>query len=435
MAIFSAFNPPQFSTYHTDNIEINGAISATFSDLTTGYMGANGASDDEIREASQIFNPIFAAITSGGDQSQFGINSGLNTSLTENNYLNHGQRARAEQLHDYIIENCQGEFPAADCDAKHAEVANLKLLSEANTLALQNSCNASMSSSECQDHMAAMSDYVGWVNDSFFDSGWRSQYDVAIGQYYHDSLRGEGADGLDQSILAAYENNIDIVSDAGSTLSELDDQIHHNNSMIPTVGNALFGEADRLQHQGELLTEFEGLNDTNDPIEFVSCGSNEYGDTQMCPSSRRHDIRTYLLLHGIADFALPSTSLDLALEVVGLGVVNDVVMRGGKMYARVDGNEIQVYRVFGDDARAQGASWTTVDPRSVDNFRNEAGLPSGGPSGSNNSADFLLTGQANTNDVILTRPALPLDGNDGGVEELIIKPENVEITDFSVLNQ
>ncbi len=105
MAIFAALNPPRFSTYHTDNIEINGAISATFSDITTGYMGANGASDDEIREASQIFNPIFAAITSGGDQSQFGINSGLNTSLTENNYLNHGDVANLK----LDITSCVGD--------------------------------------------------------------------------------------------------------------------------------------------------------------------------------------------------------------------------------------------------------------------------------------------------------------------------------------
>ena len=51
---------------------------------------------------------------------------------------------------------------------------------------------------------------------------------------------------------------------------------------------------------------------------------------------------------------------------------------------------VDVYRAFGDDARAQGFSWTTVDPRTVDNFRDAAGLPSGGASGANNSADFLL---------------------------------------------
>ena len=93
-----------------------------------------------------------------------------------------------------------------------------------------------------------------------------------------------------------------------------------------------------------------------------------------------------------------------------------------------------MYRVFSDDARAQGYSWTTVDPRRVDNFRDAAGLPSVGASGANNSADFLLRGQANVNDIIKTRPALPLDGNVGGLNELIIDPKNIGLTDFSILD-
>jgi hypothetical protein len=95
--------------------------------------------------------------------------------------------------------------------------------------------------------------------------------------------------------------------------------------------------------------------------------------------------------------------------------------------------EVTVYRVFGGDARAQGFSYTTKDPRTVSNFRDAAGLPSGGPSGATNTADFLITGRANAADVIKSRSALPLDGNRGGLLELIIDPKNVRITDFSVL--
>jgi hypothetical protein len=36
-------------------------------------------------------------------------------------------------------------------------------------------------------------------------------------------------------------------------------------------------------------------------------------------------------------------------------------------------------------------------------------------------------------DIIKSRTALPLDGNKGGLPELIIDPKNVNITDFSVL--
>ncbi|HEY9192097.1 MAG TPA: VENN motif pre-toxin domain-containing protein, partial [Methyloversatilis sp.] len=95
--------------------------------------------------------------------------------------------------------------------------------------------------------------------------------------------------------------------------------------------------------------------------------------------------------------------------------------------------EATVYRVFGGDARAEGFSWTTKDPRTVSNFRDAAGLPSGGPSGAINTADFLIKGRINFSDVISSRSALTLDGNNGGLPELIIDPKNVRITDFSVL--
>ena len=36
-------------------------------------------------------------------------------------------------------------------------------------------------------------------------------------------------------------------------------------------------------------------------------------------------------------------------------------------------SEVTVYRAFGGDARAQGFSWTTKDPRTVSNFRDAAG--------------------------------------------------------------
>lgn len=92
-----------------------------------------------------------------------------------------------------------------------------------------------------------------------------------------------------------------------------------------------------------------------------------------------------------------------------------------------------VYRVFGGDARAQGFSWTTVNPTSVKNFRNVAGLPSGGASGAMNTADFMIKGKVNINSIIKSRSALPLDGNIGGLPELIIDPKNVRLINFKVL--
>jgi hypothetical protein len=97
-------------------------------------------------------------------------------------------------------------------------------------------------------------------------------------------------------------------------------------------------------------------------------------------------------------------------------------------------SEITVYRVFGGDARAQGFSWTTVDPRTVSNFRNGLGLPSGGASGSTNTADFLIKGTVKRSDVLEFKLADPLDGNMGGLPELKINPGNVRLNDFSILN-
>jgi hypothetical protein len=116
------------------------------------------------------------------------------------------------------------------------------------------------------------------------------------------------------------------------------------------------------------------------------------------------------------------------------GKVDDVGSLAARTGAGAGDEMVDVYRAFGGDARAQGFSWTTVDPRTVSNFRDAAGLPSGGASGAMNSADFLIKGQARASDIITSRSALPLDGNRGGLPELIIDPKNVKLHDFSVLN-
>jgi hypothetical protein len=46
----------------------------------------------------------------------------------------------------------------------------------------------------------------------------------------------------------------------------------------------------------------------------------------------------------------------------------------------------------------------------------------------------MIKGRAKLADILQSRSALPLDGNRGGLPELIINPKNVQITDFSVLN-
>ncbi len=108
---------------------------------------------------------------------------------------------------------------------------------------------------------------------------------------------------------------------------------------------------------------------------------------------------------------------------------------GAALVNKAIGNiKVNVFRVFGDDAKSSGASWTTKNPNKVSNFRDKAGLPSGGESGSNNSGRFVIEGTVKQKDIITSRPALPLDGNSGGLPEKIIKPENVVIKRVSGAN-
>ncbi len=90
--------------------------------------------------------------------------------------------------------------------------------------------------------------------------------------------------------------------------------------------------------------------------------------------------------------------------------------------------KLNVYRVYGDGAKPSGFSWTTVNPNTVGNYRNAAGLPNV------NSGRFVIQGRAGLNDVIKSRSALPLDGNAGGLPELIINPANVKINNVSGAN-
>jgi hypothetical protein len=134
---------------------------------------------------------------------------------------------------------------------------------------------------------------------------------------------------------------------------------------------------------------------------------------------------------GVFESASPSSVGEFTTATAYDASGSPVAARAG---AGAGDEMVDVYRVFGGDARAQGFSWTTVDPRTVSNFRDGLGLPSGGASGAMNSADFLIKGQARASDIIQSRSALPLDGNRGGLPELIIDPKNVKLNDFSVLN-
>ena len=84
-----------------------------------------------------------------------------------------------------------------------------------------------------------------------------------------------------------------------------------------------------------------------------------------------------------------------------------------------------VYRVYGGNSTLYGHSWTPTDPRTVKNYRDAAGLPSGGESGSVNTGEYLAVGVLHDMKGVRVQLALPLDGNKGGgtIEYLVPSPE------------
>lgn len=74
----------------------------------------------------------------------------------------------------------------------------------------------------------------------------------------------------------------------------------------------------------------------------------------------------------------------------------------------------KVYRVWGDGAGPGGRSWTRTDPSTVPGYRDAAGLPK------QNSGRFVSEGRLRNVEGVETRDALPLDGNTGGLDELVV---------------
>jgi RHS repeat-associated protein len=91
----------------------------------------------------------------------------------------------------------------------------------------------------------------------------------------------------------------------------------------------------------------------------------------------------------------------------------------------------EVFRVWGDAAGPNGRSWTTIDPGSVPNYRDAAGLPS------SNTGRFVSEGVLDDVTGVTTRQSLPLDGNRGGLPEVIIPDpaEQVSLTRVSGVNR
>ncbi len=90
---------------------------------------------------------------------------------------------------------------------------------------------------------------------------------------------------------------------------------------------------------------------------------------------------------------------------------------------------ITVYRVYGGISGPLGRSWSPIDPRSIPNYREAAGLPA------LNTGRFLSVGQVVSFKDIMVRPAQPLHGNHGGLPEFVVLPPSSVTQRIRILHQ
>jgi hypothetical protein len=120
----------------------------------------------------------------------------------------------------------------------------------------------------------------------------------------------------------------------------------------------------------------------------------------------------------VANLPMPQFSTQIhsptsqLLDIYGDPGPGPVAAQTGAKHALVG---TKVYRVWGTnpnnpDLTKQsgpwGQSWTTVDPSTVPNYREAAGLPSGGESGARNAGRFVSVGIINDASGVQVRSAL-----------------------------
>jgi len=103
-----------------------------------------------------------------------------------------------------------------------------------------------------------------------------------------------------------------------------------------------------------------------------------------------------------------------AATIIRAGRAGKVLIKADEIPLPIPKKGDKVFRVFGENNKPFGESFTTVDPRTVENFRDAAGLPD------KNTGRFVLEGKLVDLEGIKIRRSLPLDGNKGGLPELVI---------------
>jgi RHS repeat-associated protein len=148
---------------------------------------------------------------------------------------------------------------------------------------------------------------------------------------------------------------------------------------------------------------------------FLIFGAIEAAPIAFAAYSSASDALLYSYLSSEAIFSTAVTSV-ARTQIGRIALTSVSIFSGTNLY---NYRNISVYRVYGGNAIRNGYSWTPINPNSISNYRNAAGLPN------SNHAKFIISGVTRQSNIILSRPALPLDGNSGGLQEYLINPVNV----------
>lgn len=258
--------------------------------------------------------------------------------------------------------------------------------------------------------------------------------------------------GVTYRILSDHLGSVRLVINLsnGTTAQRIDYDVWGNITQDTNPGFQPFGFAGGIYDQDTKLTQFGvreydpriGRWTSKDPIGFAGGDTNLYGYVVQDPVNYidpsgliapwdavdlaflANDVRNFyndpswangggVALGALGALPLvPSIAAMRSVYNAADGVV-DAVKCGGNA---VEGTKL--YRVWGDDAGPWGKSWTTVDPRTVDGFRNLAGLPD------KNTGRFLSEGILidSSNTIVKSADALMSSRGvrPGGLPEVVV---------------